>query len=231
MKAAMKNLNTLLVAAVVILGWVYAFAGDVKIIANSSVRADSISASEIRGVFLEDKRSLRDGSHVEPVLAKGGSAHETFLKQYLGTSDDVLRTHYRTLVFTGTGDMPKSLGSDAEIVKYVASTRGAIGYVDIDAPVDGAKVLTILQAGVSAERRLLTRVDPEYPETLQQLQIGGTVRLILTISPKGNVESVRLVGGNPILAEAATKAARQWVYAPGPSRTSCEVSIPFVPKQ
>jgi len=145
MKAAMKNLNTLLVAAVVILGWVYAFAGDVKIIANSSVRADSISASEIRGVFLEDKRSLSDGSHVEPVLAKSGAAHEAFLRQYIGQSDDALRTHYRTLVFTGTGAMPKFLDSDAEIVNYVAKTKGAIGYVSSDFPAEGVKVLTILQ--------------------------------------------------------------------------------------
>ncbi len=194
------------------------------------MRADSITASEIKGVFLEDKRSLSDGSHVEPAFSKGGMAHEVFLRKYLGTSDEVLRTHYRTLVFTGTGDMPKYFGSDDEIVKYVASTKGAIGYVDIDAPVDGAKVLTILQAGASAERKLLTRVEPEYPATLRQLQIGGTVRLMLTVSPKGNVVSVRILGGNPILAESAAKAVRQWVYAPGPSQTSIEVSIPFVPK-
>jgi hypothetical protein len=29
--------------------------------------------------------------------------------------------------------------------------------------------------------------------------------------------TVALLGGNPILAETATKAARQWVYSPGPS--------------
>jgi len=220
-----------LIAVVVLFGSVHALAGDVKIVANPSIRADSITAAELRSVFLEEKRSLSDGSHVEPVLAKGGEAHEAFLKQYLGKNDDGLQNYYRTLVFTGTGAMPKVLASDVDVVHYVAKTKGAIGYVSLDALVEGVKVLTIVQAGPSAERKLLTRVEPEYPETLQRLQIGGMVRLRVSISPKGSVDGVSLLGGSPILAEAAIKAVKQWVYAPGPSRTTAEVSIPFDPKR
>ena len=149
-----------LVAAVVLFGSFPAFAGDVKIVANPSVRADSITPAELRSVFLEDRRSLNDGSHVEPVLAKGGAAHEAFLRQYLGKSDDDLRTYYRTLVFTGTGAMPKFLDSDAEIIRYVARTRGAVGYVSIDFPTNGVKVLAISQAGTGFARQLVTRVEP-----------------------------------------------------------------------
>jgi len=228
----MKNRTLLsLVAAVVMFASVHARAGDVKVIANPSVRADSITAAELRSVFLEEKRSLNDGSHIEPVLAKRGAAHEAFLNQYLGKSDDALRTYYRTLVFTGTGLMPKVLSSDSEIANYVAQNKGAIGYVDADAMVQGVKVLAILQAGTSAERRLLTRVEPQYPDTLQRLQIGGTVRLSVKIAPKGGVEDVHVLGGNPILAEAAIKAVKQWLYTPGPSATTTEVSIPFDPKR
>jgi TonB family protein len=220
-----------LVAAFVMFGSVFALAADIKIVANPSVRADSITVAELRSIFLEDKRSLKEGSHVEPVLAKGGAGHEVFLRQYVGRSDDELRTYYRTLVFTGTGAMPKFLDSDAEILHYVATTKGAIGYVSSDFPTEGVKVLTIVQAGTNSDRKLLTRVEPEYPETLKQMQIGGTVRLMVTVSPKGSVDGVQLLGGNPILAEAAIKAVKQWVYAPGPSRTINEVSIPFAPKR
>lgn len=216
-------------AAIVMLGAVHALAADVKIIANPRVQADSITVTELRSIFLEDKRSLNDGSHVEPVLAKSGEAHEAFL-QYIGKSDDALRTHYRTLVFTGAGAMPKFLDSDAEIVLYVAKTKGAIGYVNSDSPTEGVKVVSILLAGARGERRLLTRVEPEYPVSLRGLQIGGTVRLMVTISPMGNVEDVKLLGGNPILAESAIKAVKQWIYAAGRSQTKMEVSIPFDPR-
>ena len=60
--------------------------------------------------------------------------------------------------------------------------------------------------------------------------IGGSVRLELTIAPKGMVETVEVVGGNPILAEAAAEAVKQWVYEPG-ARTKTQVTIPFDPKQ
>jgi TonB family protein len=127
--------------------------------------------------------------------------------------------------------MPKFLDSDIEIVNYVAKTKGAIGYVSSDFFAEGVTMLPVLQAGASAERKLVTRIEPEYPATLRQLQISGTVRLIVTVSPKGSVEGVKLLGGNPILAESATKAVKQWVYAAGRSQTKLEVSIPFDPSR
>jgi len=62
------------------------------------------------------------------------------------------------------------------------------------------------------------------------LLIGGTVRLVVTISQKGNVESVQPLGGNPVLAEPAIKTVKQWAYTAGPSRTMQEVSIPLFRK-
>lgn len=118
-------------------------AADLKIIANESVGATSISADELKGVFLSTKTSLSDGSHVVPVLEKGGPAHEAFLKDYLGKTDSALETYYRSLVFTGKASMPKTLAADAEVVAYVAKTKGAIGYVSAEAPADGVKTLEL----------------------------------------------------------------------------------------
>jgi len=201
-------------------------ADNVKVIANSSVRVDAISAADLRRVFLEERIALADGSHVEPVLEKGGPVHVAFL-EYLGISEDDLQTYYRTLVFTGKGSMPKELGSDAEVVAYVARTRGAIGYVSSAASLEGVKTLAIGVPSSSAERKLIARVEPDYPETLRQLNIGGTVRLRVSISAKGNVENVELLGGNPILGESAKIAVMKWLYAAGSSRTITEVSILF----
>jgi TonB family protein len=218
-----------LVASLLIFGFIQAFASDIKIVANPNIRTDFITAAELRGIFLQDRRSL-DGSRVEPVLAKGGAAHEAFLRRYLGKSDGALHIYYRTLIFTGTGVMPKFLDSDTDIVRYVAKTRGALGYVSIDFPAPGVKVLAISEATPSPERQLVTRIEPDYPQTLEHLLIGGTVRLNVTISPRGSVENIQLLGGNPALAEAAIRAVKQWVYAPAPSQTVEEVSIPFVPR-
>jgi len=143
MKTALKNTTMLLVAAVVMFGSMQALAGKVKIIANSSVKADTISAGELKSVFLEETSSLSDGSHVEPVLARGGPAHEAFVEEYLGKSDAALQVYYRSLVFTGKGSMPKSVGSDAEVVAYVAKTKGAIAYIGSATSAEGVKTLEV----------------------------------------------------------------------------------------
>jgi ABC-type phosphate transport system substrate-binding protein len=120
-----------------------AWAGDVKVIANPSVGTETISSVELKGVFLATKTSLSNGSRVEPVLAKGGPAHEVFIKEYLGKTDAALQTYYRSLVFTGKGSMPKTLGADADVVSYVAKTKGAIGYVSATASTSGVKTLDV----------------------------------------------------------------------------------------
>ena len=225
----MKNYRLLpLVAIVAIFAPVRVVGAEVKVIANGSVKAEMISANEVKSVFLEEYSSL-NGNHVEPVLEKDGPVHEAFLREYVGGTDDELQSYYRALVFSGRGSMPKQLGSDAEVVAYVARTKGAIGYVSSETAVEDVKTLTIIREGNGSQRRLITRVEPEYPDTLRRLNIGGTVRLQLTIAPRGNVETVEVLGGNPILGESAAAAVKQWVYTASHSRTVAEVSIPFDP--
>jgi TonB family protein len=225
----MKPLTTLLVVATLALVPALALAGDIKVIANSSVKATQISADELKRVFLLETNSLKDGTHVEPVLRRSGPAHEAFLKNFLDINDEALQTYYRTLVFTGRGSMPKALASDAEYVAYVANTKGAIGYVSVDAATEGVKTLEVMSEGNRAERALLTRVEPKYPEALVPLHLSGTVRLAVTISPRGSVENIQVLGGNPFMAQSAIAAVKQWVYASGRSRTKAVVSIPFDP--
>ena len=125
--------NLSVIAAVSLYAVAAARAADIKVIANPSVGASVVSADELKGVFLATKTSFSDGSHVEPALQKGGATHEAFVKEYLGKTDAALQTYYRSLVFTGKASMPKMLGADAEVVAYVAKTKGAIGYVSAGA--------------------------------------------------------------------------------------------------
>jgi TonB family protein len=81
----------------------------------------------------------------------------------------------------------------------------------------------------TSNRTLITRVEPDYPETLQRLYIGGIVRLELTISANGNVQNSTLLGGNPILGQSAMTAVKKWKYAPAPSRTVTQVRFTFDP--
>jgi hypothetical protein len=116
---------------------------DIKVIAHFSTTVSQVSTDELRGVFLETKISLADGSHVEPVLLKSGDIHDAFVKRYTGKTAAGLANYYRSLVFTGKGAMPKMFASDAEVVAYVKNTKGAIGYVSAGANTEGVKVLDV----------------------------------------------------------------------------------------
>lgn len=81
------------------------------------------------------------------------------------------------------------------------------------------------------ERKVLTRVEPEYPETLKRLYIGGVVRVQVVVSAGGRVESMQLLGGNPILGQSALKAIKQWKFVPGDGKSTLVVPLTFDPHQ
>ena len=113
------------------------------IIANPSVKSADISKSDLRDVFTGAASSLKDGSHVTPILLKGGPAHDAFLAAFIGKSDTAFRASWRSLVFSGQATMPKSVDSDAAMVDFVAHNPGAIGYIGKSTPHDGVKTLEV----------------------------------------------------------------------------------------
>jgi TonB family protein len=85
------------------------------------------------------------------------------------------------------------------------------------------------QTAAAAERTLITRVEPEYPDTLKRLYIGGTVRIEAVVAADGTVESTQLIGGNPILGQTAMRAIKQWKYARGKAKETVVVKLDFDP--
>jgi ABC-type phosphate transport system substrate-binding protein len=115
----------------------------VVVIANPSVKADSVSKSELKDVFTGESSSLKGNGHVVPVFQKEGTTHTEFLSAYLGESPAAILICWRGMVMSGRASMPKSLDSDAAMVEYVAHTAGAIGYINKTAPHDGVKELAV----------------------------------------------------------------------------------------
>jgi len=64
------------------------------------------------------------------------------------------------------------------------------------------------------QRKLVQSVRPVYPDVAKQAGIEGTVRLKVHITKDGNVDSVKVLSGEPVLAHAAAEAVRQWRYQP-----------------
>ena len=79
------------------------------------------------------------------------------------------------------------------------------------------------------DRKLVTRVEPEYPDALKKLYIGGVVRVEVMVAPNGSVKSTKLLGGSPILGQSTMKAVKQWRYVPATADETLMVKIEFDP--
>jgi hypothetical protein len=125
--------------------WSVAGAQDVVLVANKSVKISEITYADLHAIFMGTKTRFADGSHAVPVTLKGGPAHEVFLKNYVGEGLEEFRLHWRKIVFTGQGAMPKAFDSESALIEYVAATPGAVGYASRIPSQDEVKVLAAVK--------------------------------------------------------------------------------------
>jgi TonB family protein len=75
-------------------------------------------------------------------------------------------------------------------------------------------------AGDVAKRKVRTKIEPAYPAVARQMNITGKVKIEATISSEGRVLSTRVVGGSPMLVNAALDALKQWRFEPASSEST-----------
>jgi TonB family protein len=84
-------------------------------------------------------------------------------------------------------------------------------------------------ASAQANRKVKFSVQPDYPELARKNNIHGTARVELLIAADGNVKDVKVLGGNPVLAQAAVDAAKKWKYEAASAETTAVLKFDFTP--
>lgn len=80
---------------------------------------------------------------------------------------------------------------------------------------------------VASERKVASRVTAVYPELAKKMHIHGTVRVEAIVRPNGTVKSTRVLGGNPVLVDAAQDAVSHWKFEPAQAETTEVVQLVF----
>ncbi len=80
-------------------------------------------------------------------------------------------------------------------------------------------------------RKVKSQVAPVYPELARKMNITGTVKVQITIATNGTIKNVKLVGGHPLLANAAMETVKKWRYEPANAETTTVVEFHFDPQQ
>jgi len=115
---------------------------EIVVIANEAVPIDSLNQNEMKDIFLGKTAKWSDKSRVRFAVLTG-ETHQDFLRAYIKRTPSQYRTYWKKMVFTGKAAKPKSFKSEADLVKYVSQTDGAIGYISGKTDANGAKVLAV----------------------------------------------------------------------------------------
>jgi outer membrane biosynthesis protein TonB len=76
-------------------------------------------------------------------------------------------------------------------------------------------------------RRVKTAVTPEYSPLAKRLNLIGVVKVSVVIAPDGKVKQAHVIGGHPVLAVEAEKAALLTRFEPGPKETTQIIEFRF----
>ena len=116
---------------------------DILIITNKNVAEDSMTQDDIKNIFLGKKSKWHDNTKVHFVVSDNPDLNKMFLKSYVKKTPKQFKAYWKNMVFTGQGKKPKEFKSTEELLKYVETTDGAIGYVDADTTVVNVKTISV----------------------------------------------------------------------------------------
>ena len=80
-------------------------------------------------------------------------------------------------------------------------------------------------------RQVKSKVQPVYPDLARKMNLSGTVKVQVVVAPNGSVKEAKVVGGHPVLANAALDAVRKWRFEPAAGESSGIVNFKFEPHQ
>jgi ABC-type phosphate transport system substrate-binding protein len=101
-----------------------------ELIVNDSVSQVPATATELRLIFSRKVTYWPDGQPIKVfVLPPDSPHHRAFCIELLDILPYTLQSHWDRLVYSGTGDRPNIVSTDAQMRELVSATPGAIGYL------------------------------------------------------------------------------------------------------
>jgi TonB family protein len=110
-----------------------------------------------------------------------------------------------------------------KVLSLAASLLVFTSTVFIAAPTRGQS------ADTSGDRKVVRKISPTYPAIARTLALSGSVKLEVIVMSSGAVKSVQVLGGSPVLAEAAQAAVRDWRWEKSDHESTEHVEVRFNP--
>ena len=88
-----------------------------------------------------------------------------------------------------------------------------------------------LASGQEIDRKAKSKVAPVYPELARRMNITGVVKVQITVAANGSIKNTKLVGGHPVLANAALDAVKKWRFEAASQESTGIVEFRFDPSE
>ncbi|MCH4562277.1 hypothetical protein MKP05_03915 [Halomonas sp. EGI 63088] len=116
----------------------------VLLVAHTGVDTRQLTRDTTRAIFAMRQRTWPDGQAVRVfVLANDHPVHARFAKERLAVYPHQLQLAWDRMVFSGTGQAPNRVTTQAEMRERLASTPGALGYLEREYLDDRVQVITM----------------------------------------------------------------------------------------
>ena len=116
---------------------------EILIIVNTETSIKNLSLNTLVDIYTNNKTKWDNGEKIYVSMLKKGPVHEAFSSQMVGMAPRKLVSVWKKVIFTGLGTPPKILSTEAEMIQYVASTKGAIGYISASTPSENVDVFKL----------------------------------------------------------------------------------------
>jgi ABC-type phosphate transport system substrate-binding protein len=115
-----------------------------RVIVNAANPAAKLDRQFVAEAFLKKRTRWDDDRAIQPVdLGQKTSARGAFSHDILGRDVVSVRRYWAQRVFSGRGVPPPELATENDVVKFVATHSGAIGYVSAGAALAGVKAVEV----------------------------------------------------------------------------------------
>ncbi|MBX9928355.1 MAG: hypothetical protein K2X99_05510 [Gemmatimonadaceae bacterium] len=115
-----------------------------KVIAHPETKVEEASAADLSKIFLKQKTAFADGTPAVPVdQAKVSTVRGMFTRSVLGKSVSDVEGYWQQQIFSGKDQPPAQKPKDDDVIEFVKTTPGAIGYVGGGAATAGVKVIKV----------------------------------------------------------------------------------------
>jgi TonB family protein len=94
----------------------------------------------------------------------------------------------------------------------------------------GGSVPAPLLAQELLTRKVKTKVPPVYPDIARRMSITGVVKVSVVVAANGTVKSTKVIGGHPLLVNAAMDAVKRWKFEASPEESTGVVEFKFEPQ-